>query len=180
MRLTAPLTPMPPNRNNLKLPMKRKNLLSLLVTVLMCGIFQNVSAHSLKCGDINIAHPYSTPTIANSKNGAAYFMAIKNNGKENEQLIGARSDVAASVELHEMSMEDGVMKMRATPEVQLPAGYEVAFKHGQSNGYHLMLIDLKRPLKAGDKFPITLRFKKAGDCLAEVWVEATKVDSHRH
>jgi copper(I)-binding protein len=108
--------------------MKRKNLQSLLVTVLMCGIFQNVSAHSLKCGDINIAHPYSTPTIANSKNGAAYFMAIKNNGKENEQLIGARSDVAASVELHEMSMEDGVMKMRATPEVQLPAGYEVAFK----------------------------------------------------
>ena len=180
MSLTALLIPMQPIQNKPKLPMKHENLLSLLVTVLMCGIFQDVSAHSLKCGDINIAHPYSTPTIGNSKTGAAYFMTIKNNGKENEQLIAARSDVAASVEMHEMSMEDGVMKMRATPEVLLPAGYEVAFKHGQSNGYHLMLIDLKRPLKVGDKFPVILRFKRAGDCIAEVWVEAMKVDSHRH
>ena len=77
MSLTALLTPMRPNRNNLKLPMKYKNLLSLLVAVFICSIFQDVSAHSIKCGDINIAHPYSTPTIANSKTGAAYFMAIK-------------------------------------------------------------------------------------------------------
>lgn len=107
-------------------------------------------------------------------------MAIKNNGKENDQLICAPSDVAASVELHEMLMEDNVMKMRATPEIQLPAGYEVAFKHGQSSGYHLMLNDLRRPLKVGDKFPIALSFKKAGECLAEVWVEGVKIDAHKH
>lgn len=141
---------------------------------------QVTMAHGVKCGDLNIAHPYSTPTIGSGNTGAVYFMNIKNNGKDVDQLIGARTDASSSVEIHEMSLDNNIMKMRAIPEVQLPSGFEVTFKHGQANGYHLMLIDLKKPLKLGDKFPVTLKFKKAGECQAEVWVEAPKGEVHKH
>lgn len=141
---------------------------------------QMAVAHGVKCGELNIAHPYSTPTIGAGNTGAIYFMNIKNNGKEVDQLIGARSEVSSGIEIHEMSLENNVMKMRAIPEVQLPSGFEVTFKQGQANGYHLMLIELKKPLKLGDKFPVTLKFKKAGECQAEVWVEAPKTEVHKH
>jgi hypothetical protein len=148
--------------------------------LVMSAFTQTSMAHAVKCGELQVAHPYATPTLDGVKNGAAYFMAIKNSGKQNDQLIGAGSDVSRSVEIHEMTMDKGVMKMRAVPEVQLPAGFDVTFKHGQANGYHLMLIDLKKPLKLGDKFPIMLKFKRAGECQAEVWVEAPKADEHKH
>lgn len=137
-------------------------------------------AHGVKCGDLNIAHPYSTPTHGIGNTGALYFMNIKNNGKDVDQLIGARTELSSTVEIHEMSLENNIMKMRAIPEVQLPPGFEVTFKHGQANGYHLMLIGLKKPLKLADKFPVTLKFKKAGECQVEVWVEAPKGESHKH
>lgn len=155
--------------------------LSAFALALCSGVFaQGASAHALKCGDLHVAHPYAIPSLVGSKVGAAYFIAIKNNGKEADQLLGAHSDVSSAVEIHEMLMDNKVMKMRAVPEVQLPAGYEVTFKHGQANGYHLMLIDLKKPLKQGDKFPVTLKFKRAGECQSDVWVEAPKPDAHKH
>ena len=160
--------------------MKVHQLSALALTVCLGGFAPSVLAHALKCGAIDVAHPYAMPSLVGSKVGAAYFVAIKNNGKEADQLLGAKSDVSSSVEIHEMLMDNNVMKMRSVPEVQLPAGYEVAFKHGQANGYHLMLIDLKKPLKQGDKFPVTLNFKRAGECQAEVWVEAPKPDAHKH
>jgi copper(I)-binding protein len=106
------------------------SLFALVLTVAT----STAMAHSVKCGDLNVMHPYSVPSIAGTKNGAAYFIAIKNNGKEADQLIGASSTVSGSVELHEMIMDGNVMKMRSVPEVQLPAGYEVTFKHGAANG----------------------------------------------
>lgn len=160
--------------------MKFNQLFSVVLGALLACASQISNAHAVKCGNLNIAHPYSTPTLGVSKTGAAYFMAIKNNGKVDDQLMGAKSDVSSSVEIHKMVMENDSMKMRAVPEVQLPAGYEVTFKHGQANGYHLMLIDLKKPLKEGDKFPLVLKFKRAGECQAEIWVEALKADAHKH
>lgn len=160
--------------------MKLNQLSALALATCLAGFSQGTMAHALKCGDLDVAHPYATPSLAGSKVGAAYFMAIKNNGKEADQLVGATGDVSASVEIHEMTMDNNVMKMRAVSEVQLPAGFEVAFKHGQANGYHLMLMDLKKPLKPGDKFPLTLKFKRAGECQADVWVDAPKPDAHKH
>lgn len=160
--------------------MNANQLGALALATCLAGFSQGAVAHALKCGDLVVAHPYATPTLAGSKVGAAFFMAIKNNGKEADQLLGAKGEVSASVEIHEMTMDNNVMKMRAVPEVQLPAGYEVTFKHGQANGYHLMLMDLKKPLKQGDKFPLTLKFKRAGECQADVWVEAPKADAHKH
>ena len=75
------------------------------------------------------------------------------------RLVSARSPVAGLVEIHEMSMDGDVMKMRALPGgLDLPAGKAVALKPG---GYHLMLLDLKRPLKTGDTVPVTLVFEGA-------------------
>ncbi|MEQ1684938.1 MAG: copper chaperone PCu(A)C [Burkholderiaceae bacterium] len=69
------------------------------------------------------------------------------------KLVSASSPVANVVEIHEMAMEGDVMKMRAVPGVELPAGKAVDLKPG---GYHVMLIDLKQALKAGDSVPVTL------------------------
>ena len=69
------------------------------------------------------------------------------------RLLSASSPVASVVEIHEMAMEGDVMKMRAVPGLDLPAGKAVDLKPG---GYHVMLIDLKQALKAGDKVPVTL------------------------
>lgn len=160
--------------------MRSKFLYALMLVIGLTCFSQFVSAHALKCGDLEVAHPYSAPTIAGSKTGAAYFMAIKNNGKESDQLLGAKGDVSSMVEIHQMLMENNVMMMRSVSEVVLPAGYEVSFKNGQANGYHLMLIDLKKPLKEGDKFSLALNFKKTGWCQAEFWVEAPKSDAHKH
>ncbi len=68
------------------------------------------------------------------------------------RLLSASSPIAGVVEIHEMKMDGSVMRMRAVTELALPAGQAVALKPG---GYHVMLMDLKQPLKAGDTVPVT-------------------------
>jgi hypothetical protein len=72
------------------------------------------------------------------------------------RLVAGESPVAGVVEIHEMAMDNNVMRMRAVPSVDLPAGREVQLKPG---GYHVMLLDLKRPLKAGEKVRIELQIE---------------------
>jgi hypothetical protein len=74
------------------------------------------------------------------------------------RLVEARSPVAGIVEVHEMKLEGGVMRMRAMPALNLPAGQTVELKPG---GLHVMLMDLKGPVKAGDTVPLTLVFEGA-------------------
>lgn len=71
-------------------------------------------------------------------------------------LISVSTPITARASLHEMSMQDGVMKMRAVPKIALPAGKTVELKPG---GYHLMLMNLSRPLHPGDTVPVTLTFE---------------------
>lgn len=75
------------------------------------------------------------------------------------RLVGGSSPAAARVEIHEMRMEEGVMKMREVPALELPAGQMVALKPG---GYHLMLMELKQPLKAGDTLALSLQIERPG------------------
>jgi len=74
------------------------------------------------------------------------------------QLVGASTPVAGTAEVHEMKMEGDVMKMRAVPQLDLPAGRATELKPG---GYHIMLMDLKQPLVAGSSVPLTLTFRDA-------------------
>ncbi len=79
-------------------------------------------------------------------------------GKSNARLIGAASPVAKVVEVHNMKVENGVMKMFPVDGVELPAGKPVKLAPG---GYHVMLMDLQKPLNAGDKVPLKLTFELA-------------------
>lgn len=79
-------------------------------------------------------------------------------GKSNARLVGAASPVAKTVEVHNMTMEKGVMKMFPVEGVDLPAGKPVKLAPG---GYHVMLMELQKPLNAGDKVPLKLTFELA-------------------
>jgi hypothetical protein len=118
-----------------------------------------VRAQEVQAGDIVISQAWSRATPGGAKVGGGY-LTIENKGTMPDRLISGSADVAAKVQVHEMSMNNGVMTMRP-----LEAG--VAIEPGKTiklapGGYHLMLLDLKSPLKQGEKLPITLEFEKAG------------------
>lgn len=109
-------------------------------------------------GGIDVIDPW----IAVPPNGArvaAGYMTIRNAASEEDTLVSASSSVAAYVEIHEMGMEGGMMRMRALKQVEAPAEGVVALAPG---GLHLMLIDVRTPLKSGDTVPLTLMFERAG------------------
>ena len=124
------------------------------------------SAHSYKVGSIDIDHPNARPTAAGQSVGGG-FMTFVNKGAA-DRLLSATTAVAASVQVHSMTMDGNVMKMRQLDALELPAGQTVELKPG---AYHLMLVGLKAPLKAGDTFPMTLKFEKAGEVVVTVNVE---------
>jgi copper(I)-binding protein len=88
--------------------------------------------------------------------GTGAFMQLT--AREPLTLVGVSSPAAGVAEVHEMKMEGDVMKMRAIPALELPVGKPVALKPG---GHHLMLLDLKAPLKADTRVPVTLSFRNA-------------------
>lgn len=126
------------------------------------------NAHDYKAGDLRIDHPYARATVPNQPSGAAY-VTIENTGKAADKLTGATSPVAKSVQIHTMSMENNVMKMREASDVEIKPTDKIVMKPG--DGYHFMLIGLSKQLKVGDKFPMTLNFEKAGKVEVSVWVE---------
>lgn len=128
-------------------------------------------AHEFKAGTITIGHPYARATAAGQPTGGGFMKFVNAGG--NDKLLSASAEVSKSVELHEMKMEGDVMKMRQVDGIELQAGKTVELRPG---GYHVMFIGLKAPLKAGDKFPMKLKFEKAGVVTVEVKVEAPGAD----
>lgn len=137
-------------------------------------------AHSFDAGDLKINHPYASPTLGVVRNGAVYFRGITNQGKTPDRLLSARTTVSERVELHRMVMDGGVMRMREVEAIALPPGEGPSFSHGKSDAYHLMLINLKAPLKEGDHFPVWLKFEKAGEKEVMVTVQKHKMGSSEH
>src|SRR5690606_18752503 len=105
----------------------------------------------------------ATPTRPGLSTGAVYFRGIRNTGQAADRLLSARTPAAARVEIHRMQMEGEVMRMRAVPALDLPSGVTTSLRHGNTDGHHLMLLDLKVPLKDGDRFPVRLNFERAGE-----------------
>jgi hypothetical protein len=102
---------------------------------------------------VTVDEPWVRATVASQKATGA-FMNLS--ASSSARLISAKSPAAAIVEIHEMVMEGNVMKMRAIPGIEIPAGQTLSLKPGS---YHVMLIDLKQQIKAGDTVPITLVFE---------------------
>lgn len=123
---------------------------------LLAPLSQAQHAHG---NGVQIHQGYARATVPGQTSGGAY-LSLENNGKAGDALIAVRSPAAKSVEIHTMSMEGNVMRMREVPRIDLAAGQKVVMEPGK--GYHLMLIGLNAPLKAGDKIPATLTFEKAG------------------
>jgi copper(I)-binding protein len=116
---------------------------------------------------VKIEQPWARPTVEGQMAGGA-FLKIQNVGGA-DRLLSASSSAAAMVQLHTMSVEGNVMKMREVETIELPAGKTVELKPG---GLHIMLMGLKAPLKAGSGVPLTLKFEKAGAVTVNLTVAA--------
>jgi len=126
-----------------------------------------LAAASGAFAQVKVEQPWARPTVEGQMAGGA-FLKIQNVGGA-DRLLSASSSAAGMVQLHTMSMEGDVMKMREVEAIDLPAGTTVELKPG---GLHLMLMGLKSPLKEGSKVPLTLKFEKAGEVKVEVPVAA--------
>jgi copper(I)-binding protein len=109
-------------------------------------------------GGITVSDAWARTSPMMERAGAAY-MVLQNNGATEDKLLSVESDVAKAIELHETKEMNGMMSMSPVPNIPVPAGGKAELKPG---GLHVMLIDLTRELKAGDKVQLTLNFEKAG------------------
>jgi copper(I)-binding protein len=124
-------------------------------------------AHEYTAGGITVAHPWARATPGGAKVGGAY-LEIKAAAGTSDRLLAVKTPAAGSAELHNHIMEKGIARMRRVDAIAVPAGKSVVLKPG---GYHLMLGDLKAPLKEGDLLKLTLVFEKAGEIEVEATVE---------
>lgn len=126
-------------------------------------------AEEVKAGDLVITQAWSRATPGGAKTGGGY-LTIENKGTAADRLIGGSSDAVGKVEVHEMAMNNGIMTMRPLDKgLTIEPGKTVKLAPG---GFHLMLMNLKAPLKQGDKLPITLEFEKAGKVQVSLDVQA--------
>lgn len=128
------------------------------------GKNKEMSGHHKMSAGIEIENAWARATPGMSKNGGAYFTA-KNTGKDADRIVGVSANVSAKAELHTHLNDNGIMRMRQVDGLDVPAGGEVTFRPG---GYHIMFIGLHKPLKEGDRFPVTLIFEKAGQQTVEI------------
>ncbi len=129
-------------------------------------------AHGGQAGDVEITHPYATPSLPGAANGGAYIVRLENKGKVADRLLRASSPAAQRVELHTMSMDGNVMRMREVGEIALAPGAKVEMRPGA--GFHLMLMGLQQPLQEGASFPLTLEFERGGKVEVKVVVQVPK------
>jgi periplasmic copper chaperone A len=139
--------------------MKQLTRTIALAAALAAMLAAPVRAEDVKAGDLVISQAWSRQTPSGAKVAGAY-LTIENKGTTLDRLVSGSGDVAGRIEVHEMAMDDGVMKMRPLDKgIVIDPGKTVKLAPG---GNHLMLMDLKSQLKQGDKVPLTLQFEKAG------------------
>jgi periplasmic copper chaperone A len=133
--------------------------LGTLGVLLGCLLTAPARAEDVKAGDLVISQAWSRATPGGAKTGGG-FLTIENKGSVADRLVAVSGDFAGKIEVHEMAVKDGVMTMRPLENgLTIEPGKTVKLAPG---GYHLMMLDLKAPLKRGDKLPVTLQFEKAG------------------
>lgn len=125
----------------------RSTVIAVVALILQVGV-----SHAQ---EVSVKDAWIRGTVQ-GQNATGAFMELT--GKSNARLVGAASPVAKTVEVHNMTVENGVMKMFPVEGVDLPAGKPVKLAPG---GYHVMLINLQKPLNAGDKVPLKLTFELA-------------------
>ncbi|RXG89668.1 copper chaperone PCu(A)C [Bradyrhizobium zhanjiangense] len=128
-----------------------------------------VRADDVKAGDLVISQAWSRATPGGAKVAGGY-LTIENKGSAADRLVSVSADIAGKAEIHEMAMDNGVMKMRPLDKgLLIDPGKTVKLAPG---GNHLMLQELKGPFKQGDRVPLTLQFEKAGKVAVSLDVQA--------
>ena len=132
----------------------RRSVFALMVVISTASI---AAGHDFAIAQIRIVNPSSRATTPGAAVGAGY-MTVVNNGANAIRLVGASTSDAERVEIHSMSMDGGIMRMRPMPDgVVVPPHSQFQFSPG---GVHFMLIGLKRPLLPGSRVPMTVFFDR--------------------
>jgi len=134
--------------------------LILTIAALSALLFaQSAFSHEFKVGDLVIIHPTARAMLPGAQVGGGY-LTIENDGTTDDRLVGASSDRALSVQIHEMKISDGVMSMNELKQgLAVPAKAKTELKPGS---YHLMFMNVEQPFKQGETIKATLNFEKAG------------------
>jgi copper(I)-binding protein len=149
-------------------------LRSLIIsTAFICAAPSLSVAQDAKVGNIAVNGAYTRATVPGQA-AAGGFMKITSNGAA-DQLISATSPVSDDVQLHTMIMDGNVMRMREVKQIDVPAKGVVELKPG---GLHIMFMNIKAPLKAGEAVPVKLKFAKAGE--VEVKMPVNAPGGHGH
>ena len=150
---------------------------SMLLAAAFACVVSPAKAHEYKAGSIEIKHPWSRATPKGSEVAGGYMKLI-NTGKRARPVDRRLDAIAGKFEIHEMSMDGGVMKMRMLPKgIEIKPGETVELKPGS---YHVMFIGLKEPFEKGKRVKGTLQFEKAGTVEVEYAVEAVGASPKDH
>ncbi len=147
--------------------------LAIAATALVSTV---ASAHDYTAGSIHIDHPWSREAPPTAKVLGGFFQ-LKNHSTKDDFLISASSPVASHVELHTHTHVDGVMKMEKVDSVRIGSMKTVMFEPG---GFHLMIFNPKKAYKEGERYPVTLVFKHAGEVTVDLAVEKSAHVHHHH
>lgn len=174
----------PTARGGLWLPLTVAAILVLLTALAACGgqaaseagsgqmeHEMDEGAGQVQVGGAEVTHGHlrlkgiwSRPGLQG--NNGVIYLTLSNDGQEADRLVGVQTDVAQAAELHQVRMENDVMKMEPVAGgLEIPAGGQVALEPG---GYHVMLVDLNQNLKAGESFSVLLQFEKEGEIMVDV------------
>jgi copper(I)-binding protein len=146
----------------------------ILAAVLSVSLAVPALADDVTLGSLKISAPWARATPKGAAVGGGY-LTITNTGSTPDRLIGGTTAIASRFEMHEMSMDNGVMKMRQLAQgLEIKPGEKIEFKPGS---YHVMLMGLKQQLIQGQHFKATLQFEKAGKVDVDFAVEGLGAQS---
>jgi len=151
-----------------------------VISVALASLVSGANAYDYKVSALEIDQPWAPATAKGAKVAAGY-LKITNTGTTPDTLVGGTFTSSDRVEIHQMSMDQGVMRMRELKSgLEIKPGETVELKPGS---YHLMFVNLARPLAKGDHVKGTLKFEKAGTLEVEYSVEpigSTSAQHHEH
>ena len=147
-----------------------KNSLRLSIIILSCFLISESAFSS----SLMIEGAFARASSGHGKNSAAY-LSLHNHSPNDDYLIDAKTNISAMTSIHNHINDKGIMKMRAVKQIVIPANGSIKLQPG---GFHIMLMGLKKPLLEGDKFDLTLIFKKAGTVLCSVLVKKMHAMEH--
>lgn len=153
---------------------------TLFALTTACGAAQDNSAaaqsHQHSQSTLEVHHAWAAPTPGGVDVSAGY-LTISNHTQAQDRLVSASSPRAARIEVHEMSMDGGVMRMRPMEALVIPAGGEVALSPG---GAHLMFYGVREPFVQGQTIPVRLTFANAGAVDVTLTVQRAAPATHNH